>query len=77
VPEIVDDGEQGFLIRPGDGASLADRIERLVGDESLRKAMGAAARHKVLARFDARDNASTLLDVMKRVAREPAWGRSK
>ncbi|MGH2514138.1 MAG: glycosyltransferase family 4 protein, partial [Ktedonobacterales bacterium] len=38
VPEIVDDGEQGFLIQPGDGASLADRIERLVGDESLRKA---------------------------------------
>ena len=40
IPEIVRDGESGFLIEPGDIDSLADRLKRLAQDESLRNRMG-------------------------------------
>lgn len=69
VPEIVDDGAQGFIIAPGDDVALAQRVELLLSRRDLRLRMGDAAREKAALRFDARDNAQTLLDVMKRIAR--------
>jgi len=48
-PELVREGETGFLTPPGDAAALAGRIERLLEDDGLRAEMGAAAR-KIIAR---------------------------
>ena len=45
--EIITDGENGFLVAPGDAAALADRIEALYGDRVLLGRMSAAA----LARY--------------------------
>lgn len=42
IPEIVEDGCNGFLVQPGDFQSLADRIVRLARDPELRMAMGQA-----------------------------------
>jgi len=42
--EVVADGEAGFLRPVGDVAALADAAARLLADEPLRRAMGAAAR---------------------------------
>jgi glycosyltransferase involved in cell wall biosynthesis len=70
VPEIVDDGVQGFIIAPGDDEALAQRTELLLARTDLRLRMGDAARAKALGRFDARDNAKVLLGVMKQIARE-------
>jgi N-acetyl-alpha-D-glucosaminyl L-malate synthase BshA len=42
--EVVSDGEAGFLRPVGDVAALADAAGRLLADEPLRRAMGAAAR---------------------------------
>jgi colanic acid/amylovoran biosynthesis glycosyltransferase len=47
IPELVDDGVNGFLAEPGDVETLADRIDRLMGDEALRLEMGRRAREKV------------------------------
>ena len=44
IPEIVQEGHTGFLVEPGDVTTLADRIERLLSDASLRLRMGQAAR---------------------------------
>lgn len=65
VPDIVDDGQQGFLIEPQDGVMLASRLERLLADAPLRRAMGEQARAKVLARFDACRNSEQLTRLMK------------
>jgi glycosyltransferase involved in cell wall biosynthesis len=51
VPEIVLDGETGFLVRPGDIDQLHDRLSLLLGDPALAAAMGRRGRELVLERF--------------------------
>jgi glycosyltransferase involved in cell wall biosynthesis len=51
LPEIVRDGETGFLVEPGDVAALGDRIALLLSDERLASRLGANARDAVLERF--------------------------
>jgi glycosyltransferase involved in cell wall biosynthesis len=54
VPEVVRDGETGYLVPPEDIAVLADRIQALVNDPELRRKMGSAARARVLSEFTTR-----------------------
>jgi glycosyltransferase involved in cell wall biosynthesis len=51
IPEIVDDGVDGVLVRPADTSALASAIVGLLNDEDRRKKMAGAGRAKVLARF--------------------------
>lgn len=44
APEVIRDGVSGFLVEPGNPGMLADRLERLVQNETLRLEMGRAAR---------------------------------
>jgi glycosyltransferase involved in cell wall biosynthesis len=67
LTDIVQDGETGFLIPPGDGDSLAERLARLVKDPSLRQRFGRAARARAEARFDARKNAARLANILQEV----------
>ncbi|MCT0229497.1 glycosyltransferase family 4 protein [Synechococcus sp. CS-1324] len=41
---VVRDGVEGFLVPMGQSVPLADRLEQLLGDRSLRNRLGAAAR---------------------------------
>jgi phosphatidylinositol alpha-1,6-mannosyltransferase len=47
VPDAVRDGETGILVDPEDPAAVAAGINRLLGDETLRRRMGAAGRRAV------------------------------
>ena len=47
IPDVVADGESGFLIPPRDVDALADRIGRLVTEPALRTAMGRRGRETV------------------------------
>jgi glycosyltransferase involved in cell wall biosynthesis len=51
VPDVVREGEDGFLVAPGAVDDLADRLARLAGDEELRRRMGEAGRERVLPRY--------------------------
>jgi glycosyltransferase involved in cell wall biosynthesis len=51
MPEVVRDGETGFVVAPGDGGALADRISFLLGDAAAVARMGAAARALVANKF--------------------------
>jgi glycosyltransferase involved in cell wall biosynthesis len=46
---LVRDGDTGLVVRSGDAAALAEAIERLLGDEDLRRRLGVAARAAVAA----------------------------
>ncbi|MBS1787349.1 MAG: glycosyltransferase family 4 protein [Acidobacteria bacterium] len=54
VPEVIADGEVGFLVRAGDAEAFAESICRLVEDTDLREAMGRKGLQRVLERFDVR-----------------------
>jgi phosphatidylinositol alpha-1,6-mannosyltransferase len=47
IPDAVRDGETGILVDPEDRADVAAGITRLLGDEALRKRLGAAGRRAV------------------------------
>jgi N-acetyl-alpha-D-glucosaminyl L-malate synthase BshA len=51
VPEVVADGETGFLAAVGDVAGMATHARRLLMDEELRRRMSLAARHLAEAHF--------------------------
>jgi glycosyltransferase involved in cell wall biosynthesis len=51
IPEIVEDGKTGFLIEPYDAVGLADRLEQMQNDSSLRKKIGQAGRARFQADF--------------------------
>jgi phosphatidylinositol alpha-1,6-mannosyltransferase len=46
APEVVSDGETGFLVNYGDVAALEQRLETLLADDALRRRMGDAGRRK-------------------------------
>lgn len=47
IPEYIEDGVNGLLVRPGAVEELAQRIERVVGDSKLRVQLGLRARATV------------------------------
>jgi sugar transferase (PEP-CTERM/EpsH1 system associated) len=50
-PELVSDGESGFLVPPGDSRALAEAIGRYVREPELAREHGAAARRRVETEF--------------------------
>jgi glycosyltransferase involved in cell wall biosynthesis len=66
VPDVVDEGETGFLVRPRDTHALAERLEILARDPERRAAMGAAGRERVLERYAV----DRLVDDVDRLYRE-------
>jgi glycosyltransferase involved in cell wall biosynthesis len=51
VPDVVDEGETGFLVRPHDTHALAERLEILARDPERRRAMGQLGRERTLQRY--------------------------
>jgi glycosyltransferase involved in cell wall biosynthesis len=51
VPDVVEEGVDGFMVEPGDLEAIADRLGRLAADPELRARMGAAGRQRVLPRY--------------------------
>jgi glycosyltransferase involved in cell wall biosynthesis len=51
LPELVVDGETGFVVPPNEPAPLRQRIEQFIADPGLSAAMGAKARRHVEQNF--------------------------
>lgn len=51
IPEVIDDGQSGFLVPPGDPTAMADRIEELLADENKRRRMGLKAAEIAPSKF--------------------------
>lgn len=51
MPEIVTDGDNGFVVPPRDPAAIARAIERAAGDRSELAAMGERARQRCIREF--------------------------
>ncbi|MBI3466167.1 MAG: glycosyltransferase [Planctomycetes bacterium] len=53
MPEVIAEGETGFLAEAGDDGELARQLARLSADPAARERMGRAGRKRALACFDA------------------------
>jgi glycosyltransferase involved in cell wall biosynthesis len=51
IPEMISDGVEGFLVRPGDVRALAQRMLQVARDGGLYERMSLAARQRVQRQF--------------------------
>ena len=65
--ELIDDGESGLLVPPGDAPALAAAIGRLLADRGLRESFGARARERVEADFTRQAMADRVTAIYERV----------
>ena len=76
IPELVDDGVSGLLVRPARADELASALTELASDPGWRETMGAAARDAVVERYDLNRNAPELAELLSgrspRPRREPS-----
>jgi glycosyltransferase involved in cell wall biosynthesis len=68
VGEIVVDGENGVVVRPGRVDEIVAAIERLAGDPDASRRMGDAGRRLVEREFDVRASAARLAELFARYA---------
>jgi glycosyltransferase involved in cell wall biosynthesis len=68
LPEVVENGKQGLVVRSADPAALADGILQLLGDASLRRRLGAGSRERA-AGFDIRRAAERIEQVYRELLR--------
>ncbi|MHB2264008.1 glycosyltransferase family 4 protein [Aliihoeflea sp. PC F10.4] len=64
VPEFVTDGVEGLLVPPAQPRALADALQRLITQPTLRQRLGAAAFARVQTDFSADAGIKTLLQLM-------------
>ncbi len=51
TPELIEDGEHGLLVPPGNAQKLAKAIDRLLCEPELARRLGAAARRRARERY--------------------------
>jgi glycosyltransferase involved in cell wall biosynthesis len=68
IPELVTDGENGFLVPERDISALADALQTLIEDRELRLSMGLKARERVGKDFDSRVTAPKLANLFREAA---------
>ncbi len=73
VSELVDDGINGFLVPPSDGARLCDRIQTLLADGALRQRFGEQGVAKVRAQFDVDEESRKLAQLMTAAVEQSEW----
>jgi N-acetyl-alpha-D-glucosaminyl L-malate synthase BshA len=74
LPEVIPDGEAGFLRPVGDVAALADAAGSLLADEPLRHAMGAAARRHAETHYRIDPAIDRYVAIYRRVVTGPLSG---
>lgn len=62
IPEVITEGENGFLINPGDYMELANKIQELIEDPEIKKKMGKNNQEKIRAKYNWKIIANQLTD---------------
>jgi len=70
VPEMIVDGETGFLTPPGDAAALADRLIPLLREPLLRQRIGQRAQAWARERFSLARHVADMSGIYESVSKE-------
>jgi glycosyltransferase involved in cell wall biosynthesis len=65
IPEMVEENKDGFLVDVNDETAMADRLDRLLADQSLAMKMGEAGRKKILGMNVSDDIAGRYVDFFR------------
>jgi glycosyltransferase involved in cell wall biosynthesis len=73
VPELVIEGETGWLVPPGDAEALSEALQEVAADRPRARALAERGRERVLAEFDLARNVTEQLELFSRYssAEEP------
>lgn len=72
IPEILKDGENGFLVNKNDDEQLAQRILQLAVAPQLRKVMGEANRQRFLTVYSHQEYGRKMIEFFKGIDRLPS-----
>jgi len=72
IPEIIEDGQNGFLVEPNNVGALAAALERLLADPALCRRMGQEGRRRFEEYFESSAFFSKLWSVYRSVLPHPA-----
>jgi len=64
IPELIEDGVSGLLAEPGDVASLAAALQRVLGDAEFARRLGEAGARRVRERHAIEETSSSLAAVL-------------
>jgi glycosyltransferase involved in cell wall biosynthesis len=76
IPELIADGQSGYLVERGDADRMSARVLELANDPDLRDRMGQAARQTVEAKFDLSENVARLVESYGIVSEARPLGRA-
>lgn len=77
IPELLDHGACGILVPPKDAAALADAIQKLLGDPTLRQTLAERARRHTEETLDMWRNGRRLADHFRSVKPAERSGQAK
>ena len=63
TPELIRDGENGYLYRQGDDADLADKMSRFLNNTESIRQMGECAYQASKERFSSKTNAENIMEI--------------
>ena len=69
IVDVIEDGQSGLLVEPGDAQALGAALERLLADEVERERMGRRAARIATTRFDFADTVVRYQGLFAEVAR--------
>lgn len=76
IPDVVIEGETGFLVDEGDESGMADRMIELVESPELARTMGSAARKHITANFSKHQSINKLWNIIEScIATRPSASR--
>jgi glycosyltransferase involved in cell wall biosynthesis len=76
IPEIVEDGVSGLLIRTGEVAELAEALDRLQNNAGLRQRLASAARRRMEEKFSLEQMMRQYADLYRKLHQQHAHGRA-
>jgi glycosyltransferase involved in cell wall biosynthesis len=79
IPELVEHGETGLLVAPGDTIALVQALEELIRDPELRSSYGRAGRARIEQHFRIEHTVARLVELFERTSarrREPHQRRT-
>jgi glycosyltransferase involved in cell wall biosynthesis len=77
IPDVIRDGEEGFLVSPGATDQLVRRIVELLSNENLRKRMGDAAQRRLRTDYSPETSLSALMALYQSHGAQPLPGADR